>query len=146
MARLAAQDCAKWFYVKREWKPLNNGVSEEFYIEITVRKDGIDFNKLAYEDEGILRSISFKRYRMEDIPESSTVTFLYTIKPFIAAYLEEEIDKIFANVSPLIKRSLTFTYDDHHEGWDFDGKSYSRKCIKVSFRYTNPPAPKLKSW
>ena len=49
MARLAAQDCAKWFYVKREWKPLNNGVSEEFYIEITVRKDGIDFNKLAYD-------------------------------------------------------------------------------------------------
>ena len=143
IARRAAQNCAKWIRNKSEWKPLNNGFSSDYYVDITVHRDGVTFNKLAYEG---LNGIWFVNLGMENLPESSTEAFLNALKPFMDVYFPEEIEKAFADVSPLIKRTTSVTFDQHHEGWDFDGRSYSKKCIHVVMHYTNPPAPKLKSW
>lgn len=143
IARRAAQSCARWIRNKSKWEPLNNGYSAEYYVEITVRKDGIDFNKLAYEN---LNSISFKSLGMADIPEAQTDAFLHALKPFLDAYFPEEINKAFSNISPLIKRTTSVTYGKLNDGWDSNYNDIYRKSIIVSMRYTNPPAPKLKSW
>lgn len=144
IARMAAQRCAKWIRSSgKDWKPINNGFSSDYSLEITVKKDGVDFNKLAYEG---VNSIWFQSLGMDDLPKEKTDAFLHALKPFLDVYFPEEIEKAFADVSPLIKRSTSVTFGEHHEGWDFDGRSYSLKCIKVAMKYTFPPAPKLKSW
>lgn len=143
IARRASHHSANWIRKKSEWKPVNNGFSSEYYVDITVHRDGVTFNKLAYEG---LSGVRFADFGMENLPESSTEAFLYALKPFVDVYFPEEIKKVFADVSPLIKRTTSVTFDQHHEGWDFEGRSYSKKCIHVVMKYTNPPAPKLKSW
>lgn len=143
IARRAAQSCARWIRNKSKWEPLNNGYSAEYDIEITVRKHGVDFNKLAYEN---LNTIYFSSLGMAEISEANTETFLRALKPFLDVYFPEEIDKAFSDVSPLIKRTTTVTYGKINDGWDANYNDKYRKSIIVTMRYTNPPAPKLKSW
>ena len=143
IARQAARACAKWIRNKGEWKPVNNGYSSQYEVEITVHKDCVDYNKLAYEH---MHNIRFEDYGMADIHEAETEAFLNALKPYMDVYCPEEIEKAFSDVSPLIKRSTTVTFGKYCDSIDFDGVSHYKKSICVAMHYTNPPAPKLKSW
>ena len=144
IARTAAQRCAQWIRRQdKEWKPINNGYSSQYSVDISVSKEGVEFNKLAYEG---LHSIWFQGLGMSNLQQMKTVEFLHALKPYLDVYFPQEVEKSFADVSPLIKRTTSVTFDKVLDNIDFDGRSHYNKSIRVTMKYTFPPAPKLKSW
>ena len=143
IARRAAQLSADRMRNAQEWEPLHNGYSDKYWVNIIVRKDDVEFDTHYLEP---INSILFKNYVMADIPEANTDAFIHALKPFLDVYFPEEIEKAFANVSSLIKRTTSVTYDKYLDSIDFDGRSVKIESIRLSLYYTYPPAPKLNSW